>query len=99
MRIVLELHCPEDHDPIAVSGELDTSRLVTSLVRPLAQRRCPACPASALEPGLTVIDGQNRRTAYCPCCRATWVPQRPVRLLSAGRLLGAELVSRAGVRS
>lgn len=99
MRIVLELQCPQVHEPIGDFADTDTSRLVTSLARPLAQRRCPACPASVLEPGLTVVEGQNRRTAYCPCCQATWLPQRPVRMVSAGRLLGMELVSRSGVRS
>ena len=99
MRIVLELHCSDTHDPVAGSGDTENARLVTGLARLLKTNRCPACPASTLEPGLTVIGGQNRRTAYCPCCQATWLPARRARLLSAGRLLGVELVLEAGVRS
>ncbi|MGW4364568.1 hypothetical protein ACWEKT_02895 [Nocardia takedensis] len=99
MRIVLELHCPDTHDPLAGSGDTDTARLVTGLGRLLRTNRCPVCPASTLEPGLTVFDGKNRRTAYCPCCQATWIPARRARLLSAGRLLGTELTIRSGVRS
>ncbi|WP_063047911.1 hypothetical protein [Nocardia pseudovaccinii] len=99
MKIVMELYCPEAHDSADDSGTSTAARIVSSLTRFLSGRRCPTCPASTLEPGITMIGGQDRETGYCSCCEATWLPGHRMRLLSAGRLVGIAPGTGHGVRS
>jgi len=99
MKIVMELYCPEAHAGAEDAGRSTTARIVSSLTRLLSGRRCPTCPAQTLEPGITMIGGQDRETGYCPCCQATWLPGPRMRLLTAGRLVGIESAARPGVRS
>ncbi|WP_225728877.1 MULTISPECIES: hypothetical protein [unclassified Nocardia] len=98
-KIVMELHCPEAHASAAEAERWNAARLVSGLTRLLSGRRCPTCPAQALETGMTVIGGRERETGYCACCQATWLPGQRTRLLAAGRLIGVEPVARHGVRS
>ncbi|WP_067844497.1 hypothetical protein [Nocardia lijiangensis] len=99
MKIVMELHCPDGHDSAEESDLSITARIVSRLARTLSGQRCPACPTHTLESGLTLVDGRDRLTGFCPCCGATWLPGQRMRLLAAGRLIGVEPAARRGVRS
>lgn len=99
MKIVMNMYCPEAHVDAHDSGRSTAARIVSSLTRLLAGRRCPTCPEQSLEPGVTLTGGLEHETGYCPCCQATWLPGHQTRLLAAGRLMGVEHAARHGVRS
>ncbi|MFI6045335.1 hypothetical protein ACIA8C_27145 [Nocardia sp. NPDC051321] len=90
MKIVMALRCPTGHDHVSEDGLPVKARVISTVSQLLSRDRCPACAGHTLETGLTVVDGQERDTGFCSCCGATWLPGTPVRLLTAGRLFGAE---------
>lgn len=98
MTIVMELHCPLEHE-----GAEELQSRPAPPARPglgqLTGMACPACPLLTLEPGLTMIGGNSVTTGYCPCCRATWLPASPLHLLAAGQLIGIEYAAEQGISS
>ncbi|WP_280455541.1 hypothetical protein [Nocardia brasiliensis] len=99
MKIVMALRCPTEHDHVSEDGLPIKARGISALSQLLSRHRCPACPGHTLETGLTVVAGQDHDTGFCSCCGATWLPGTPVRLLTAGRLFGAEFATRQGISS